>query len=85
MNSSSESSLVRLLLGRRVGRGRRGRVDHVDGGLVDRLVDEHGQVVVRQRDVLHRRRRPVLAAVAVALTLKWKFIKSSVLYRVVLV
>ena len=55
-------------------------MDHVDGRLVDRLVDEHGQVVVRQRDVLHRRRGTVLAAVAVALTLKEKFIKSSVLY-----
>ena len=44
---SAVSSLIRLLLGWGVGRGRRGRVDHVDGRLVDRLVDEHGQIVVR--------------------------------------
>ena len=46
-SAAAAASLVRLLLGRGVGRGGRGSVDHVDGRLVDRLVDEHGQVVVR--------------------------------------
>ena len=55
--------------------GRRRRVHHVDGRLVDGLVDENGQVVVRQGHVLDRRRGSALAAAAPVtsrLGLKWR-------------
>ena len=35
---------------------------YVYGRLIHALVDEHGQIVVRQRHVLHGRRRAALAA-----------------------
>ncbi len=43
----------------------------MNGRSVDRLVDKYGQVMVRQRDVLYRGRRPLpLATVAVGVRLK---------------
>lgn len=52
------------LLWRLGGPGGSGRVHHVDGRRVVRLVDQHRQLVVGQGHVLHCRRGRVLAAVS---------------------
>ena len=39
-------------------------MNHMDGRFVHRLVDQHGQIIMGQRDVFDRRRGPAVAGVA---------------------
>jgi len=60
--------------------GRPGGVDHVDGRRVVRLVDQDGQLVVRQRDILHCWRGVASTTTISSIGVGWLWWRREVYY-----